>query len=114
MAFSSTTIQTVSTPAIHKLPGNDVAASLLGILLLTAYAAKKSNKSLRKLQRKMMWAALKLKVKSFFSHKSGQVSRNVIIYIILGVLIIALLIISPIAALVLAIIALILLLTGTI
>ncbi len=58
-----------------------------------------------------MWTALKLKAQSLLSRRTEALSRNVIIYIILGVLILALLIISPIAALVLAIIGLILLLT---
>ena len=114
MAFSSTLIQPVSKPVTEKPNGNNIAASLLGALVLSVYAAQKTKKSMRRLQRKMMWTALKLKVKSMFSRRAAQLSRNVIIYIILGVLILALLIVSPIAALVLAIIALILLLTGTI
>ncbi len=111
MAFISSSLHSPFNPAIEKPVGNNFADSLLSIIVLSIYAAHKSKKSLRKLKRRFMWTALKLKAQSLLTRRAEALSRNVIIYIILGVLILALLIISPIAALVLAIIGLILLLT---
>ncbi|HEV7620314.1 MAG TPA: hypothetical protein VGO09_01200 [Flavisolibacter sp.] len=114
MAFSTSTIQPINKPAVEKPVENNYATSLLSMIVLSVYAAHKSKKAFRKLKRKFLWTAFKLKAKSMFSKRAEGLSRNVILYIILGVLILALLIISPIAALVLAIIGLILILTGKI
>src|SRR5438309_1454596 len=114
MAFNTSIIQPSNKQIIEKPKENNYPASLLSMIVLSVYAAHQSKKSFRKLKRKFVWTAFKLKFKSMFSRKADGVSRNVIIYIILGVLILALLIISPIAALVLAIIGLILLLSGKI
>ena len=114
MAFISSSIHSINKPVTEKSLGNNFADSFLSMIVLSIYAAHKSKKSFRKLKRRFMWTALKLKTQNLFSRRAEALSRNVIIYIILGVLILALLIISPIAALVLAIIGLILLLTGKI
>jgi hypothetical protein len=111
MAFTSTTIQPVTKHNSHKVSGNEVAASLLLGILLTAYAAKNSKKALRKAKRKLLLTALKMKLSK---KANNELATNTIIWILLAVAIIALLIVAPIAALVLAIIGLILYLTGTI
>src|SRR3978361_2498571 len=108
MAFNTSIIYPAKHEQIEKPKENNYSASLLSMIVLSVYAAHKSKKSFRKLKRQFMWTAFKLKFKSMFSRHAEGISRNVIIYIILGVLILALLIISPIAALVLAIIGLIL------
>jgi hypothetical protein len=111
MAFSST-IQPASQPVSEKPADNSAAASLLSMLLLTVYAAQKSKKSFRKMKRKFLWTALKLKVKSLFSGK--RVSDKVLIYILLGVIALVLVFYYPLAALIVAAVALILILTGVI
>ena len=113
MAFTSTTTQPLTKPTSEKSQTHDLTAPLLSMLVLSVYAAQKSKKAFRKLKRKFLWTAFKLKMKSLFS-KKAELSGNVVLYIILGVLIIALLIVSPIAALILLIIGLILVLTGII
>lgn len=115
MAFTSTVSQPQSTPVTEQ-PGNLPVgeASLLTMLVLTVYAAKKSKKELRKLKRKFLWTAFKLKVSSFFSRKKAITNRQLILYILIGVLALALIIVSPIAALIVAMLGLILILTGTI
>src|SRR5579885_741850 len=111
MAFISTTIQPVTKHNDHSIYGNEVAASLLLGILLTAYAAKNSKKALRKAKRKLVLTALKMKLNKM---ASNDMTTNTVIWVLLAVAIIALLIVAPIAALVLAIIGLILYLTGTI
>jgi len=90
----------------------DISA-LLSMVLLSVYALNKSKKEMRKLKRKFLWTAFKLKARSLFSGKK-QVSDRTLIYIILGVAVIALIILAPIAALVVAILALVLILAGVI
>lgn len=115
MALISTTLKPVQqqTPVTEKSTGHDAVASLLSAILLTAYAGSKSRKQLRKLKRQATWLLLKEKVRTSFSRKAVS-ERQTIIYILLGVAVLALIFASPIAALVLAIIGLILILTGTI
>jgi hypothetical protein len=84
------------------------------MLLLTVYAAQKSNRTFRKLKRRYLWTALKLKMKSMFSFKQAASNDKVLIYILIGVLALVLVFYYPLAALILAIVALILLLTNTI
>lgn len=110
MAFTSTTVQPIIKHDTHPVFGNEVAASLLLGILLTAYAAKNSKKALRKAKRNLVLTALKMK----FFKKANDTTTNTVIWVLLAVAIIALLIVAPIAALVLAIIGLILYLTGTI
>src|SRR5215208_3688643 len=112
MAFSSTTIQPVSKPVADKPVDNTTTASLLSMLVLSVYAAQKSKKSFRKMKRKFLWTALKLKMKSFFSKK--RVSDRILIYILLGVIALVLVFYYPLAALIVALIALILILAGVI
>jgi Mg2+/citrate symporter len=115
MAFSTSTTKPAqeTVPATQK-PTNDVAAaSLLSALLLAVYAGAKSRKQLRRLKRQTTWLLVKQKARSLFSRNAAS-ERQTIIYILLGIAVLALIFASPVAALVLAIIGLILILTGTI
>jgi hypothetical protein len=111
MAFC-TTVQPVSKTAPSTPVDNTTTASLLSLLVLSAYAAHKSKKAMRKMQRKLLWTGLKLKMQSLFSKK--RVTDRVLIYILLGVIALVLVFYYPIAALIVAAVALILILTGTI
>jgi hypothetical protein len=111
MTFS-TTVQPVSKPLAEKPVDNSTAASLLSMLVLSVYAAHKSKKAMRKMQRKFLWTAFKLKAASLFSKK--RVTDRVLLYILIGVIALVLVFYYPIAALVVAAVALILILTGTI
>lgn len=114
MALTTTT-QPVSTPVQEQPANNPIAdASLLSMLILSVYAANKSKKELRKLKRKFLWTSFKLKMKSLFGGKKAITDRQLVLYIIIGVLALALIIVSPIAALIVAMLGLILILTGTI
>ncbi len=114
MSFSTTTLKLVpETVPQTEQPATDAAASLLSAILLTVYAGAKSRKQLRKLKRHAAWMVIKEKARTIFSRKAAS-ERQTIIYILLGVAVLALIFASPIAALVLAIIGLILILTGTI
>jgi hypothetical protein len=112
MAFSSTTIQPVSQPTHDHSTNVGAAASLLSMLMLSLYAAQKSKKSLRKMKRRFLWTAFKLKAKSMLSGKA--VSDRVLIYILLGVVALVLVFYYPLIALLVAVIALILILTHVI
>jgi hypothetical protein len=100
MAFSSTTIQQPKEKTTTSFFKSDTASALLATLLLTMYAGHASAKQLRKLKRKFAWEAFKLKAKSFFKNpfKPASISDRTLIYILLGVLVIILLFVSPIAA----------------
>lgn len=113
MALTTTTTP-VSNPVQEQPTNNNpvAEASILSMLVLTMYAANKSKKELRKLKRKFLWTSFKLKVKSLFSKKATD--RQILLYVIIGVLALALIIVSPIAALIVALLGLILILTGTI
>ena len=114
MAFSSSTIQPTSKP-VSEQPVDNTAknASLLSLLVLSVYAAQKTKKSLRKLKRKLAWTALKLKIKSLFKKRATSY-RQLVLYILLGILALVLVFYYPIAALIVAVVGLILYLTGTI
>jgi len=111
MALVST-IQPVTKPATEKPVDNSTTASLLGMLVLSVYAAQKTKKSFRKMKRKFLWTSLKLRFKSFMSKKRTE--DRVLLYILLGVVALVLVFYYPLAALILAVVALILILTGTI
>jgi hypothetical protein len=112
MALSATTLQ---PPVPNNQPSssnNAPAGSLLAALVLSVYAAQKSNKQLRKLKRKAMFTLLKLKVQhafnSLFSGKKevGGISTQTLLYILLGLLVLILLFTLP------AVVAIIVLLVG--
>lgn len=115
MALSSTSLQPVqpTTPVASQTNNNTEAAALLSAMMLALYAGAKGRKQLRKLQRKAAWMTVKQKVRSVF-RKEELSERQTIIYILLGIAILALLFAAPVAALVLAIVGLVLILTGTI
>jgi hypothetical protein len=115
MAFSTTSIHPVAKPAAEPSTLNHTdTASLLSMIVLSVYAAQKSQKQFRKLKRNFLWTAFKLKLKSLFARPAARVSDRVLIYILLGVLFLALLIVDPIIALALAVLVLILILAGVI
>jgi len=112
MALNTTIVQPVSTaPSVKTNQATDVTG-LLSMLLLSVYAAGKSKKQLRKLKRQFVWNTFKLKIKSLFQRTA--ISDRTLIYILLGVALLALLFIEPIAALVVVLVALILILAGVI
>ncbi len=112
MALSATSLHPIAKANPTTPIGNDVSSSLLSMLILTAFAAKKGTKSFNKMKRHLAWNLLKYKAQSLFSKKAQGVSDRTLLYILLGVLFLVLLAISPIAALVVAVIALILYLAG--
>ena len=115
MALTSTTIQPTAseTKQPNETIGGNAMASILSAIVLSVYAGQKSRKQLRKLKRKMTWLLIKQKLKDSFS-KPADVDRKTLTIILLAVLVVALIFISPVAALVLAILGLILILAGVI
>jgi hypothetical protein len=113
----STTIQLVEKPIDTKpsTPSDELSDVLLSMVLLSLYGAQMSKKTVRKLKRKYFWTSLKLKAKSFFqSQKKRAVPERTLIYILVGVAILAFVILEPVVALILALIVLILILAGII
>lgn len=115
MALTSTTIQPTanSTEQPRETIGGSVMASLLTAVVLSVYAGQKSRKQMRKLRRRMTWLLIKEKFKNIFT-KPADIDRKTLTIILLAVLVLALVFISPVAALVLAILGLILILAGVI
>jgi len=94
MASSSITIQPiqpVEQPSTSTMTNS--AAALMG-MLLTLYMVRKSKKEFRKLRRKFTWALIKNKFRSFFSGKK-DISTTTLLYILLGLVALALIIIEP-------------------
>lgn len=113
MAFTTSVQQTAPGTANTNIGiANDISA-LLSMVIMSVYAINKSKREMRKLKRKFLWTAFKLKAKSFFSMKKA-ISDQTLIYILIGIAIIALIILAPIAALIVAILALILILAKVI
>ena len=112
MAFSATIVHQPSNQSSTPAPKFDTASALLASLLLTMYAGKASAKQLRKLKRQFAWEAFKLKAKSFLHNpfQPASVSDRTLIYILLGVLVVILLFISPIAAIALLLLGILLIL----
>lgn len=112
MAFS-TTVQPVEKPTTvpSQQPSNNISDALLSMILLSMYGAQMSKKTVRRLKRKFFFSSIKQKVKSFFSPKA-RVADRTLIYIILGVALLALLLIDPVLVLALAVVVLILILAG--
>lgn len=113
MAFS-TTVQPIekTTSVPSNQPSNNVSDALLSMILLSMYGAQMSKKTVRKLKRKFFFTSLKLKLKSFFSPATAN--DRTLLYIILGVALLALLFIEPVLVLALAVVVLILILAGVI
>jgi len=110
MAFSST-VQPASAPVSQPKSDGVAAASLLSMLVLSVYAAGRSKRAMRKLQRRFLWTAFKLKMKSLFSTKRAASDRTLLL-ILLGVLVLALLIVNVVIGLIVLLTLLILYLLG--
>lgn len=112
MAFSTTIQPVEKTKVPTTQPSSNISDALLSMILLSVYGAQMSKKTVRKLKRKYFWTSLKLKAKSIFTPKASAVADRTLIYIILGVALLALLIIDPVLVLALAVVVLILILAG--
>jgi len=119
MAFTSTTIQPAPQPAAQPTSNaTSVAAPILGALLLTAFAAQKSKKSMRKFKKQAMVALFKYRmqasfsrVKSLFSKKApSNIDNRTLLYILLGLAVLILLFIEPVIAIVLLLLGILLVL----
>lgn len=113
MAFSTTAVQPAEQPVKERPGGNDMLTPLLGMVVLSVYTAHKSRKALRKMKRRFLWTAFKLKMSSFFSRKA-DISDRTLIYILIGIIALILIFYAWQLALVLALVALVLLLAGVI
>ena len=111
MAFTTTSIHPATKPVKPSSAHHDSITPLLGLLMLSVYAAHQSKKALRKMKRRFLWNALKMKLRS---NSAGSISDRTLIYILLGVALLALLIAAPILALVLVLVVLILILADVI
>ncbi len=111
MAFSATTIQPIAKANPHAAIGADIAPSILSMLILSAFAAKKGSRSMGKMKRQLAWTMLKYKATHPFAKRANGVSNRTLIYILIGVLFLVLLAISPLAALIAAIVLLIIILS---
>jgi hypothetical protein len=111
MAFSST-VQPSNTTLPQAPVDHSAAASLLSMLVLSVYAAQKSKKAMRRMKRKFFWTALKLKFASLFSKLKRAASDRTLLYILIGVLLLALLLIDVVVGLIVLLAVLILYLLG--
>jgi hypothetical protein len=113
MAFTTTAVKSLDKPASQQPDGNNLLSPLLGMLVLSVYTAQKSKKAFRKMKRRFLWTAFKLKVKSFFSRKA-DISDRTLIYILIGIIALILVFYYPVIALLVALALLILILADKI
>jgi hypothetical protein len=119
MSLTSTTIKPVEKT---QEPSNSISvdntAPVLAALVLSVYAAQKSRKQLNKLKRQALVTLFKHRVQqslhnftSLFSKKTPQsVSNRTLLYILLGLAVLILLFVEPIAAIVLLLLGILLVL----
>lgn len=108
MAYSTFASHPVNKPVAENPSHGDLLAPLLGMLMLSVYAAQKSKKAMRKMKRRLLWNAFKLKLKSLFSKEA--VSDRFLIYLLLGIIALVLVFYYPVIALIVALVLLILIL----
>jgi hypothetical protein len=114
MAFSTTVQPVEKSTTPPDQPSANASDALLSMLLLSMYGAQMSKKSVRKLKRKMALSSLAQKLSAFNPFSRQRVTDRTLIYILLGVALVALLIINPVLVLALAVVVLILILAGAI
>jgi hypothetical protein len=108
MSLSSSAIQALTETNQHPLTQPDHNTPLLAAaLVLSVYAANLSRKQLRRMKRKAMWALLKAKVCSLFGLRDTGLSTRTLMYILIGLGIIILAFVAPVAAVILLLLALI-------
>lgn len=119
MALTSTTIKPVEkTEESSNSLSVDNTAPVLAALVLSVYAAQKSRKQLNKLKRQALLTLFKHRVQqsvnnftSLFTKKAPQsISNRTLLYILLGLAILILLFVEPIAAIVLLLLGILLVL----
>ncbi len=118
MAFTSTiTIQQPAAQTAKPINGNDGAAALLAALLLSVYAGQRTKKQLNKLKRRAVTELFKhrvkagfARVKSLFSKKAPAIDNRTLLYILLGLAVLILIFIEPIAAIILLLLGILLVL----
>lgn len=109
MAFTTTVLQPASSSSSQLVIKQDPASSLLATIILSLFAVQLTKKQMRKLKRKAMFALLKAKFTSLFSRRAALSTRT-LLYILLGLAIVIIAFISPIAAVILLLIGILLLL----
>lgn len=121
MAFSTTLAQPNSIQPKQAAKTTDTAAPLLAALVLSVYAAQKSKRGMARLKRQAMLNLVKFgvkerfnRIKAMFSKKAAaDISNRTLLYILLGLIVLALIFVEPVLALVVLLVGvLILLLTG--
>ncbi len=94
MALSSTTLSQPVTPTPEPAGTGNLAAPVLGALMVAIFAAQRSKKGLRQLRKAAVTAVLKYKVnnavnkvRSFFSKgaPATTIDNRTLLYILLGV-----------------------------
>jgi cell division protein FtsW (lipid II flippase) len=110
MTFTTVSVQ-VKQPSEHpsttSIHNTDIA---MAGMMLSLYLAAKSKKEIRKFKRKLTWSLIKAKFKSLFSGKK-DLSNQTLLYILIGAVVLALIIIEPwvgLAVLLLAILVILL------
>jgi cell division protein FtsW (lipid II flippase) len=110
MTFTTVSVQVKQPTEQPSTTHVNNADAALMAMMLSLYLAGKSKKELRKWKRKMTWTLIKAKFHSMFSRKK-DLSNTTLLYILLGLVCLALIIIEPvvgIAVLLLAILVILL------
>ena len=107
MALTNVTVQQPQSNTSETFTNTAESASLLAALMLGLYAAQKSTKKMGRL--KSAWLGLRNRVAAFFK-KMQQLSTRTILYILLGLAVLILVFVAPVAAIILLLVGILLIL----
>ncbi|RYY97422.1 MAG: hypothetical protein EOO11_10935 [Chitinophagaceae bacterium] len=111
MSLTTTTVQPQAETSIPvpSQPDNH-NAPLLAAVMMSVFAAQLSRRQLRRLKRRALWELAKAKFNALLGRRDTGISNRTLIYILLGVAVVILCFIAPVAAIILLLIGILLLL----
>jgi hypothetical protein len=110
MSLSSTAMQAITESHQYTSTPDHTTPLLAAALLLSVYAANGSRRQLRQMRRRAMWALFKAKLQGLFGKRDTNLSTRTLMYILIGLGIVILAFVAPVAAIILLLLGVILLL----
>ncbi|GAA4329418.1 hypothetical protein [Flaviaesturariibacter amylovorans] len=111
MSLTTTTVQPqAETPVPVPTQPDNHSAPLLAAVMMSVFAAQLSRRQLRRLKRRAMWGLVKARFSALFGRRDSGISNRTLIYILLGVAVVILCFVAPVAAIVLLLLGILLLL----
>ncbi|RYZ18907.1 MAG: hypothetical protein EOO16_21315 [Chitinophagaceae bacterium] len=110
MSLSSTAMQAINETHQSLSQPESATPLFAAALVMSVYAARLSRKQLRRMKRRAIWAFAKAKLRSMITGRDSGLSTRTLLYILIGLGVLILAFISPIVAIILLLLGIILLL----